>query len=158
MFEFVFEKNSTPRRLKLRVVDIFWQASSLKSLQKTLGYNEIVPIFYFLKINFFYKGLQRKKWSRQNTAQSDTAQCFLARSRLCTVLSNFGFPKIFRKISMFLVDIHLKKKFDSTQCKPARRTQFNLFTRRPVGFDSWKKMPKISWHCHFKTIWSSSSP
>ena len=145
MFEFVFEKNSTPRRLKLRVVDIFWQASSLKSLQKTLGYNEIVPIFYFLKIIFFYKGLQRKKWSRQNTAQSDTAQCFPARSRLCTlctVLSNFGFPQIFRKISMFLVDIHLKKKFDSAQCKPAWRTQFNLFTRRPVGFDSWKKNAK----------------
>ena len=158
MFEFVFEKNSTPRRLKLRVVDIFWQASSLKSLQKTLGYNEIVPIFYFLKIIFFYKGLQRKKWSRQNTAQSDTAQCFPARSRLCTVLSNFGFPQIFRKISMFLVDIHLKKNL--TPLNVSLRGELNLtcLPGAQLGLIHEKKMPKISWHSHFKTIWSSSSP
>ena len=54
------------------------------------------------------------------------------------MLANFGFPQIKKKISMFIIYIHLKKKFDSAQCKPVQSHLFreylteNLFLRETI--------------------------
>ena len=89
----------------------------------------------------------------------------LRRVWLSAVLDIFGFLKMYSS--------------DSAQCQPVqsltphgvslrgvsysriyprnwifKQNHFNLFIRGPDGFDSWKKMPKIVWHCHFKYSYS----
>ena len=112
--------------------------------------------------------MQAKTAPKQyHTAGSPTRRSITLRGvRLHTVLDNVGFLDISisrlrqcdtarnrTRCSVILCGVRLgavSHCAESHFSRIFRRNHFRLFIRDPNGFDSWKKMQTISWHCLFK--------
>ena len=96
-----------------------------------LTHPEIVHM-YLKKIRILFQGKEMP------------AKKKLGQTKLRAVLANFGFPPIFQKINMSLIDIHFFFLIVCTESLISRisprkrfskRNHFNLFIRGPDGLD-----------------------
>ena len=93
-----------------------------------LTHPEIVHM-YLKKIRILFQGKEMP------------AKKKLGQTKLRAVLANFGFPPIFQKINMFLIDINffffycLHIARISPRKRFSKRNHFNLFIRGPDGLD-----------------------
>ena len=115
---FQFENFDSAQCKPARSRNIF-TSLPIKKLTIMLGYVQInnLDFFYLIFSIKARRGLQRKNWCRQNSAQcqparsltpsslacteSDSTQCQPAQSRICAVLANFGFLQIFLQINIW---------------------------------------------------------